>query len=294
MTYRSLCFLVLLIACGDDATPVTDAGERSDVPRQDVGSGDSGADTGALDSGALDSGADATEPLDASVPDSAIPDAGSPDVSGPCRPFTADGCESGSWCKPEDDDVSVGVCTRHGDQDPGEVCITSIDCVAGAVCGERAEGGVCDETCDPESPQGSPTNPCASGTRCTNLRDPETGEPIALGICVPGCDFDAGITCSDESLTCEPSELVSGDVDICLPGVTNLPAQGDCALAGIPHGQLCGPGRICLDRDDLRPGNLCYVVCRADVGFLNLDNHPDCNSPSQVCQQFATTLGVCL
>lgn len=295
MTYRSLCLVFLLVACGDDARPSTDAGGGSDVQLQDGGAFDSGDDPQG-DSGPEDSGpTDANTPIDSSAPDGNLPvDAGSPDVSGPCAPFSTAGCDEGSWCKPGDTDVSMGVCERYGDQDPGDVCITNIDCVAGAVCGERAEGGVCDQTCDPESPQGSPTNPCMSGTRCTNLRDSESGEPIALGICIPSCDFDAGISCRDSALTCEPSELVTGDVDICLPGVTNLPAQGDCGLAGVPHGQLCGSNQICLDRADLRPGNLCYVVCRANVGNLNLDNHPDCNSTAQVCTQFATGLGVCL
>ncbi len=284
--FPSLLLCATLIACGDDdafpdsglrdAAGFEDA--RPDAPTEDAAdlpdaNDDSGFVDVGIDSGELDAAADAAEDT--------APDA----IEDFCQPFTREGCFEGRWCEP-DESTRGGACIDIGVSRQGESCEESSDCFEGHLC----IGGKCELACDSGASVGTPRNPCVTPDRCGNLRPDDGGEPLALGICVPGCDFDAGQECRDETLTCQPNEIISADDDLCLPDIENLPPQGDCALAGIAHGQLCGPGRICLDREDFREGNLCYTVCRGVVGVEENDDCPD----GELCHQFALGgLGVC-
>ncbi len=281
-----LC-LGILGACGDDDGRTNDAGTDATIDAPSAA--DAGDDGGMTTDAGRDAGTIMADGgMDAGT---VLADAGTDAFDGPCIPFTATGCDEGSWCEPNED-PSTGTCIVAGDGEEGGACTETNECGVRMICVLSApDAGTCESICNPNATPGTPTNTCEDGDRCANLRG--AGGPLPVGICQPSCDYDAGTACRDSALSCAPAELVSSDHDLCLMA-PDVPAGGDCDLATIPHLRLCAGDRICLDRPDFLPGNLCYQVCRESVGTLNATNHPDCAAPTQECRRFGVGLGACL
>ncbi|MEM7606756.1 MAG: hypothetical protein AAF411_15480 [Myxococcota bacterium] len=302
-TNCALVFVLCLVACGDDTNAATDAAQdqAADAATDTGGERDARVDDAAVQDAAVQDapgadmgadGRDAGDRTDASSDDADAPVEAGPELGpGECVWLEQAGCGALEWCAPVEGPEAVGTCTFFGDADLGERCTLQTDCTIGTLCTERPDGlRFCERACDPA--EGLLAD-CGAGQRCGSNRNAVTGEPEAVGICVPSCDVDRGFACTDTELACVPQEILSSEFDLCLPDVPDLPDGADCALAEIGRNQLCGPRSLCADRFPER-GLQCFRICRESVAGIGLSNHPDCRNETDLCEFFAVGVGLCL
>ena len=242
--------LVLLIACGDDATPDTgtDAGDAMVVP---------------------DAGTDVPEPLDAAVDtafDSDV-DGGVCVPPGDCDPFVADGCPAGRVCVRRE--TGRTECRDATDTaDVGEPCGRMEDCLPGLMCVNVDGVASCHRSC----PGGS-VGMCPSEERCSG----SIGDDCVL-FCrmrpMP-CDIYAQ-DCADPDHACtfandpETDERYTG----CRPAGPNGLGE-DC---GSDEG-FCREGFVCIRREG---ASTCHEVCDAE------DPDVMCSDAAEACVGLST------
>jgi hypothetical protein len=164
------------------------------------------------------------------------PDGGaSPDLGTACQPSDPASCGPGKTCYVGCFGVQpAALCGSAGTASPGEVCMTTADCVAGSQCLPLGCARICMRSCreDADCPDGRCARPIPCGNTTTGFR-----------VCTIGCDprgdgtggCAAGLHCqffNETTVTC------------------------DCR----PAGATGEPGAPCDEFGDCRPGLACARV----------------------------------
>jgi len=274
-----ICLLLALglVACGDDAPPVTDTGTPTDTSVGDTGGGDtitpmdSGTDS-ATDTGTGDTGTGDCVG-DAECDDGVFCNGAETCNAGTCEAGTVPDCDDSIDCTADSCDEDGAICANVPDDTmcaSGETCSMAIGCLAS--CSDDTEcddGRFCNgaETCDAAGDCVAGTVPdCSDGVACTtDLCDdtvsmcrsfpddtacPGTETCSATG-CIPECaadaDCDDGTFCNGAE-ACVSGSCTTGTVPDCNDSVACTSDVCDNASAScrnFPDDAACGAGETC-------------------------------------------------
>lgn len=210
-----ICLLLVVLACGDDAGPATDAA-IADASTQDAGTQDAGAPT--TDAGLQDE--DAAIPSDAGTLDAGTPDASLEDA----------GHDAGSRVDagPQDAGVDAGRCTSP------DTCTTegATDCSEAALrqCTRDADDCLVWNTAEPCPGTEHGAGYCDTASSCALRCD--DGYELCEGRCIPAgqrCGIALGGAC-ETSADCGPSQSCQDNLCNC-SGSTRVCASGCCEIA---------------------------------------------------------------